>query len=162
MKGSAVMLVLVAFSLVLPATADEPASAPQSVLKSLPDVQDSAGVSTALKWVALVTVLALAPAILIMVTSFTRIVVVLGLLRQALATHQLPPNQILFGLALLMTIVVMAPVYTDVHRDAISPYFDGKIDQAAALSAGHARFDQQNQLFVNVLVGGQDLDATFF
>jgi len=100
---------------------------------------DSGGLSSSLKWIALVTVLSLAPALLVMVTCFTRIIVVLGLLRQALATQQLPPNQVLFGLALLMTVVVMSPVYKDVHRDAIAPCLDGKLSQADAASAAEGR-----------------------
>jgi flagellar biosynthetic protein FliP len=111
-----------------------PTSRPDSGL-SLPQLEGPEQTGGALKWIALVTVLSLAPAILVMVTSFTRIVVVLGLLRQALATQQLPPNQILFGLALLMTLVVMAPVLKDVHADAVAPYFDGELDGPAALQA---------------------------
>ena len=84
------------------------------------------------KWIAVVTVLSLAPALVILVTSFTRIVVVLGLLRQALATPQLPPNAVLFGLALLMTLVVMAPVIESVYGEAVGPLLEGKIDNATA------------------------------
>lgn len=100
---------------------------------------DSGGLNASMKWIALVTVLSLAPALLVMVTCFTRIIVVLGLLRQALATQQLPPNQVLFGLALLMTAVVMAPVYKDVHRDAIAPCVDGRLSQADAVTAAEGR-----------------------
>jgi len=117
-----------------------PAAAQQSVPAGLggvlPDVQSPSGAAVALKWLAIVTVLSLAPAIIVMVTSFTRIVVVLGLLRQALATQQLPPNQVLFALAVLMTLVVMAPVYQQVHADAIGPYFAGELSGEAALAAG--------------------------
>jgi flagellar biosynthetic protein FliP len=112
----------------------KPTTAPSEITIKLPD--DASGTSAAVKWVAIVTVLSLAPAVLVMVTCFTRIVVVLGLLRQALATQQLPPNQILFGLALLMTAVVMAPVYKDVHAEAVGPYMAGKLGQAEAFAAG--------------------------
>ncbi len=78
-------------------------------------------VSSTIQVMLLVTVLSLAPSILVMMTSFTRIIVVLGLLRQAMATQQLPPNQVLIGLALFMTFVVMAPVYSQVHDEAIAP-----------------------------------------
>jgi len=124
--------------LLLPASAgiaEQVTTAPADLLGALPDVQSPAGSATVLRWLLLVTVLSLAPAVLIMITSFTRVVVVLGLLRQALATQQLPPNQVLFGLALLMTLVVMAPVYKDVQNDAIGPYFDGKLDRAGAIHA---------------------------
>ena len=79
-------------------------------------------VSSTIQVILLLTVLSLAPAILVMMTCFTRIIIVLGLLRQALATQQLPPNQVLFGLALFMTFVVMGPVYSQVQADAITPY----------------------------------------
>lgn len=77
-------------------------------------------------WPALVavTVLSLAPAILLMTTSYVRIVVVLGLLRQAIGLQQLPPTQVLTALSLFMTGAVMAPVWTDVYRDAIAPLRD--------------------------------------
>lgn len=101
----------------------------------LPDLGDTDGVATMLKWTAMVTVLSLAPAIAVLVTCFTRIVVVLGLLRQALSAQQLPPNSILFGLALLMTAVIMAPVYRNVHSDAWAPYLDGTISSSQALDA---------------------------
>ncbi len=97
---------------------------------------DSPGqVSSTLQIMLMLTVLSLAPSILILMTSFTRIIIVLGLLRQAMATQQMPPNQVLIGLALFMTFVVMAPVYSDVHADAIAPYLDGEINQAEALDA---------------------------
>jgi len=136
MTGRCVILAAILLAATAPAAGARPASSPSDLLDALPDVQTPGGAATTLKWLAVVTVLSLAPAVLVMVTSFTRIVVVLGLLRQALATHQLPPNQILFGLALLMTLVVMAPVYKSVHEDAIGPYFEGRLDQAAAVEAG--------------------------
>ena len=71
--------------------------------------------------IILLTVLSLAPAILILMTSFTRIVIVLSLLRQALGTQQLPPNQILIGLSLFMTFLVMGPTWQRVNKDAAIP-----------------------------------------
>src|SRR5436309_10895184 len=85
--------------------------------------------------VILLTVLSLAPAILIMMTSFTRIVIVLSLLRQAMGTQQLPPNQVLIGLSLFMTFLVMGPTWERVNKEALGPYLDGKIDQKTALAA---------------------------
>lgn len=117
--------------------AAEPVSpAPTAVVQTLQSLDQPAGVASLLKWLAVITVLSLAPAVLVMVTSFTRIIIVLGLLRQALATQQMPPNQILFGLALLMTLVIMAPVYNEVYSTAVRPYMDGEIDQATALKLG--------------------------
>jgi len=134
---SGVVVMLVCLALVQAASA-QPATSPARPRTglTLPDLKTPEGTSGVLKWLILLTVLSVAPAIVVMMTCFTRIIVVLGLLRQALATNQLPPNQILFGLALLMTLVVMAPVYKDIHREAVEPYLDGRIDQAAAVAAG--------------------------
>ena len=131
-----VILVAVLLTVAQVAPGQTPAEAAPTGGMTLPDIQSPQGVSVALKWLLMVTVLSVAPAIVVMMTCFTRIVVVLGLLRQALATNQLPPNQILFGLALLMTLVVMAPVYKDVHRDATGPYLAGQLDGAKAIAAG--------------------------
>lgn len=103
-----------------------------------PPAQDAKGVSSSLKILVLLTVLSLAPSILIMVTSFTRILVVLALLRQALGTQQLPPSQVLTGLALIMTMLVMAPTWQKMKTQAVEPYFDGKLSQAEAFDRGAA------------------------
>jgi flagellar biosynthetic protein FliP len=81
----------------------------------------------------LTTVLSLAPSILIMLTSFTRIAIVFSLLRQAMGTNQLPPNQVVIGLALFLTFYVMAPVWQDIHQNAYKPLMEKKIDQKQAL-----------------------------
>jgi flagellar biosynthesis protein FliP len=83
--------------------------------------------SSTLQVLLLLTVLSLAPAILLMTTSFVRIIVVLGLLRQALGTQQLPPSQVMTALALFMTLLVMTPTWTEVYSDAIAPYSRGEI-----------------------------------
>lgn len=82
------------------------------------------------------TVLTLAPSILIMMTSFTRIIVVLSFVRSALATQQMPPNQVLVGLALFLTFFTMSPYVEQVNTNAIQPYVAGTISQDSALSAG--------------------------
>jgi flagellar biosynthetic protein FliP len=99
----------------------------------IPDMTKRENFSAAMQLIILLTVLSLAPAILIMMTSFTRIVIVLSLLRQAMGTQQLPPNQILIGLSLFMTFLVMGPVWSDVNKQALQPYMDGQIDQKTAL-----------------------------
>lgn len=86
-----------------------------------------------LKLLTILTVLALAPAIMIMMTSFTRIIVVLSFVRSALATQQTPPNQVLIGLALFLTFFTMAPVLQDVKTAALDPYLEGTINQETAL-----------------------------
>lgn len=127
------------------ATATAPASAPAgAVTISIPSPTGESsgeGVRSAIQWTVLITVISVAPAALVMATCFTRIIVVLGLLRAALATAQLPPNQVLFGLALLMTVVVMAPTGGKVYTDALGPYLDGKATppQALASAERHAR-----------------------
>ncbi|MGM0471493.1 MAG: flagellar type III secretion system pore protein FliP [Bacillota bacterium] len=80
----------------------------------------------------LLTILSLAPSILIMVTSFIRIVVVLSLIRRALAVRKMPPNQVLIGLAIFLTIFVMAPVWGEVYDDAINPYLNQELNQGEA------------------------------
>ncbi len=84
-------------------------------------------VAVTLEIIFLLTVLTLAPAILVMITSFTRIVVVLSLLRSALGTQQMPPNQVIIGLALFLTFFVMAPTWNEVYTNSISPYMKGKL-----------------------------------
>jgi flagellar biosynthetic protein FliP len=100
----------------------------------LPDLTKKENLSAAMQIIILLTVLSLAPAILIMMTSFTRIIIVLSLLRQALGTQQLPPNQVLMGLALFMTCIVMGPTWQRIYGEAVRPYMDGTMDQKTALA----------------------------
>lgn len=92
----------------------------------------------ALQIVLLLTVLALAPTLLVMVTSFTRIIVVLSFVRTAIGTQQVPPNQVLIGLALLLTFFTMSPVIKSVNNDAVQPYLSKKISQSVALDRAAA------------------------
>lgn len=87
-------------------------------------------VATTLEILLFLTVLTLAPAVLILMTSFTRIIVVLSFLRHAMATQQMPPNQVLVGLALILTFFVMSPALGEIHDTAIQPYAEGAIGQA--------------------------------
>jgi flagellar biosynthesis protein FliP len=105
------------------------------VERQIPDLAKRENFSAAMQIIVLLTVLSLAPAILLMMTSFTRIVIVLALLRQALGAQQLPPNQILIGLAMFMTFLIMGPTWQRVNDRAIQPYMNGKITQMQALSA---------------------------
>lgn len=99
----------------------------------LDQAQDQGKVAVVLQLFLLMTVLSIAPSILIMVTSFTRIVIVFSLLRQAMGTNQLPPNQIVIGLALFLTFYVMAPVWQKVNQDALQPLIAKEISQKEAL-----------------------------
>ncbi len=92
--------------------------------------------SSTLQVLLLLTVLALAPSLLVMLTSFSRIIIVLGLLRQAMGTPQMPPNQVLIGLALFLTAFVMAPVAVEVRDTAYAPYQARQITQEEALQRG--------------------------
>lgn len=82
----------------------------------------------------LLTILSLAPALLIMMTSFTRIIIVLSFTRNALGTQQMPPNQVLIGLALFITFFIMSPVITDINTNAFQPYSKGEITQEQAIT----------------------------
>lgn len=85
-------------------------------------------VSTSIKLILLLTVLTLAPGILILMTCFTRIVVVLSFVRTALATQQMPPNQVIIGLALFLTFFIMAPTFQEINSEALTPLFNEEIN----------------------------------
>lgn len=91
-------------------------------------------VSVTLQILALLTVLSLAPAILLLMTPFTRIVIVLSFLRQALGTQAIPPNQVLVGLAMFLTFFLMRPVGDEVFKSALQPYLDGRMGHEEALT----------------------------
>lgn len=99
---------------------------------------DPQGMAIGLQILVLLTVLTLTPALLIMVTAFTRIVIVLSLLRNAIGIPQLPPNQVLIGLSLFLTFFVMSPTWSAVNAEALQPYLAGQIDQQTALDRGIA------------------------
>ncbi|WP_214740126.1 MULTISPECIES: flagellar type III secretion system pore protein FliP [unclassified Exiguobacterium] len=88
--------------------------------------------STSIKLLILLTLLTLAPSFLILMTCFTRVVVVLSFIRPALGTQQTPPNQLIVGLALFITLFVMSPVLSDLNQNALKPYLDDKISQDEA------------------------------
>ncbi|PLT31559.1 flagellar type III secretion system pore protein FliP [Peribacillus deserti] len=89
---------------------------------------DPENVSTSVKLLLLMTVLSLAPSILILMTCFTRIIIVLSFVRTSLATQQMPPNQVLIGLALFMSFFIMAPTFQEVNKTALTPLFEEKIE----------------------------------
>ncbi|WP_164668984.1 flagellar type III secretion system pore protein FliP [Virgibacillus doumboii] len=88
---------------------------------------DPSSISTSVKLLLLLTVLSLAPSILILMTCFTRIVIVLSFVRTSLATQQMPPNQVLIGLALFLTFFIMAPTFSEVYDEALQPLFEEEI-----------------------------------
>ncbi len=85
--------------------------------------------STILQIIILLTVLSIAPALLLMLTSFTRLVVVFSILRHAIGTQQTPPNQVLISLALFLTMFIMAPTFHAIYQNALVPYFNKQIDE---------------------------------
>jgi flagellar biosynthetic protein FliP len=99
-------------------------------------------ISSTLKILALMTVLSLAPAILMLMTAFTRIIIVLSFVRQSLGVQGMPPNQVLVGLALLLTFFVMAPVGQRVYDQGLAPYMAGTLPEREALDAGLAPLRQ--------------------
>lgn len=88
---------------------------------------DPSAISTSVRLILLLTVLSLAPGILILMTCFTRVIVILSFVRTSLATQQMPPNQVLIGLALFMTFFIMAPTFQQIYDDALDPLFQEEI-----------------------------------
>lgn len=131
-----VSLMVLAFAL-LSVTAWGQGNAPaapntvQSLLRAAAEPQQ---ISSTMTIVILITIISVAPALLLMTTSFTRIIIVLGFLRQAMATQQSPPNQVLIGLALFLTAYIMLPTWTEVNEKAIQPYMRQEITQDEALT----------------------------
>ena len=96
---------------------------------------DPENLTSTIQLLLLLTVLTLAPSILILMTSFTRIIIVLSFVRSGLATQQMPPNQVLVGLALFLTFFIMTPIFADVNEQALQPLFEGEITQEEAFEA---------------------------
>lgn len=97
-------------------------------------VEKPEDVSLSLQILILLTVLTLAPSIMIMMTSFTRIIIVLHFLKQAMGSQQMPPGQIIIGMALFVTFVIMSPVFKDVNDNALQPYLNNRITQDSAFT----------------------------
>ncbi|MGD9249480.1 MAG: flagellar biosynthetic protein FliP, partial [Desulfobacteraceae bacterium] len=115
------------------ALAQTPGSSVPLVSIDLDQNAENGKVSVVMQIFLLLTVLSLAPSILVMVTSFTRIAIVLSLLRQAIGSNQLPPNQIIIGLSLFLTFFIMAPVWQNVHQQALKPYLSNEMDSTQAM-----------------------------
>lgn len=157
------IIVLIAASmLLLPFVASARAgtkAGPEGKSDLLSSFTGSEGSKNLISVVILLTVMAFAPAILLLMSSFTRIVIVLSFLRQAIGITQLPPNQIIVGLSLFLTFFVMAPTYEKVHTAALSPYMTNKIGyeeflgkSSQELSAFMLRFAKEKDLalFMNI------------
>lgn len=134
-------LIIVSFASLL---IDAPAHAATGI-EALTVTQNKLGgqtYSVTIQILALMTLLTLLPALLLTMTSFTRIMIVLSLLRQALGTGQTPNNQVLLGLSLFLTIFIMMPVFDKVNTEALQPYLEEKIDANSALAKASEPFRQ--------------------
>ena len=118
----------------VPAVSAAPLPLP-SINIGIGDAEDPGDVALTLQIIALLTILSLAPAILILMTSFTRLVVVFHFLRQAMGTQQSPPNQVLIGLSLFITFFVMSPVWQNVYENALRPYLDKEASYGEAFES---------------------------
>lgn len=124
----------------LGAGAQEPLPLPQAAPPAAAEAKAEApagDLSNPVKIVLLLTVLAVLPAVLMSVTAFTRIIIVLSFVRRALSVQEMPPNQVMVGLALFLTLCVMQPIVGGIHEDALAPYLEGKlpIEEAGKVAA---------------------------
>jgi flagellar biosynthetic protein FliP len=158
-----------------PATDDDPAGPDGPAVPDVPDVpdvsvsvtSDDGGLSRSVVIVLLLTVGSVAPGLLLLMTAFTRFVVVLGLTKQAIGMQTIPPAQVLVGLAMFLTFFVMSPVFSEVNDQAIQPLLAGEIDQGEAFERGFAPLrtfmldqtrDDDLQLFVDLAGAEQPAD----
>jgi flagellar biosynthesis protein FliP len=127
-----IMFALIGMVFLAGCSADPQMTAP-GVTLTMGTADQPKQVTTGVQLLVLLTVLSVAPAILILGTSFTRIVIVLSMVRSAIGTPNIPPSQVIIGLSLLLTFFIMFPVYTEIDQQAIQPYIEQKIDQKTAL-----------------------------
>lgn len=125
----------------------------------LEGAKNQSEVSTSLQILALLTILSVAPAIMILTTAFTRIVIIFGFLRNALGTQTIPPNQVVIGLSLFLTFFVMAPTYGKINDTALKPYMEKRISMDVAIERAQAplrefmlknTYEKDLLLFVNM------------
>ena len=136
-------------------TADTDSNASDILGISITSGDGETSLSGVLQMMLVLTIIALCPSILIMLTSFTRILIVMHFTRAALSTQSAPPNQVLVGISLFLTFFIMAPVFSQVNEDAIQPFSKGEINQEQALDAGLAPIRK----FMLDNVQDKDLDA---
>ena len=134
LKYRVIPLILVLLLLLSTAAYAEPIPIP-NVSLTIGGGADQSKASTAVQLIMMLTVLSLAPAILLMLTSFTRIIIVLSLIRHALSTQSMPPNQILVGLAMFLTFFIMGPTWQKVNTEALQPYYEDRISGKDAMEA---------------------------
>lgn len=145
-----------ATAVVTPASTADPVYIPD-ISRLLPKATDRQSLSSTLQILILLTLLTVAPSILLMMTSFVRMLIVLVLLRQAMGTQQLPPSQILIGLAVFMTILVMAPTWQRIRDEAINPYLNNETTQLEAISTAGAHL--RDYMFLQIENSGNEQDV---
>jgi flagellar biosynthetic protein FliP len=159
LAGLTVLLASPAFAAPTGPTAPRSPVAPTSPSGAVDISVGNGSPSNSITLILAVTVLAVAPSVLLLCTSFTKIIVVLGLTRNALGLQSSPPNQVLAGLALFLTLFVMGPVLSDINKDAVQPYLAGKVSVSQAFDAGeeplktfllHNTRDEELKLMVNL------------
>ena len=130
------LVLLVTLALFITGCSTDPSVSAPGITLSMNQDGTPTEVTSGVQLLVLLTVLSLAPSIIILATSFTRIVIVLSMLRSAIGTPSIPPNQVIIGLSLILSFYIMAPVYQQVNEQAIQPYTQGQIDQQTALNRG--------------------------
>lgn len=130
-KIKVLLLILIVSTVFISISFAEPISIPKITL-GIDEATEPQETVTTIQVILLLTVLTLAPSILILMTSFTRIIIVLSFLRSALGTNQMPPNQVMVGLALFLTFFIMSPTFTKINDTALQPYLNNEISQEVA------------------------------
>jgi len=138
MKSRRLILQLAIIVIVIVCLAQTAHAAPMKLELDVGNPENSKEAASTVRVLLLLTVLSVAPSILIMMTSFTRIIIVLSFLRNALGTQQIPPNQVLIGLALFLTLFIMSPVLGKINDEAYKPLADEKITQQEAIDRSSA------------------------
>jgi flagellar biosynthetic protein FliP len=133
-RGLYLLLIAALLGILLSGCVADPNAAPTGVTLSVNQSGQPEQVAADVQLLVLLTILSIAPAILILATSFTRIVIVLSILRTAIGTPTIPPNQVVIGLSLLLTFFIMSPVYKQIDVEAIQPYIKQEIDQTTAFN----------------------------
>ncbi|MEK7358907.1 MAG: flagellar type III secretion system pore protein FliP [Planctomycetota bacterium] len=154
-----ISIIVVAYAVTGVAAAADDSSSPMKLTMSIDNTGKPAEVASTLKIVLFLTALSLLPGLLLSMTAFTRIIIVLSFVRKALSFQTLPPNQILIGISLFLTIFVMAPVWKQVNDEALQPYMKEEITQNMAFERALVPFqkfmlkqtrEKDIALFVNV------------
>jgi flagellar biosynthetic protein FliP len=125
-----------------------PAKSSSDLIQHVKDAPKPENISTTLEIVLAITILSIAPALLVMMTSFTRIVIVLSFVRRAIGTQELPPNQVITGLSLFLTFMVMTPTFTAIKKDALDPYTSTNPSQQITQSVAFGRAEAHLREFM--------------